>query len=302
MINGKSDMRNNLYKTLIIAVSVLIGAEAACSQGATKISPYFVLQSFKDNNDGRILRATLTYSKNRMEIPVPGMKISFFSSVKEKMKISEAVTDVKGVAEITINDPGSLALNSVGGWSFTSEYARNDTIEASSAELSVRDIKLEMLLGEADSIRTVTVKTSRIEKGIQVPVPGELVTVYVPRMFSLLPIGEITLDDSGTGSVVFPSDLPGDKDGNITIIAKIEDHPDFGFLEKRETVKWGTINEYSNPAGHRALWTKTAPKWMIYTLSVLLAGVWGHYFFAILSLILIKRNANRAKKDELGQL
>ncbi len=117
-------------------------------------------------------------------------------------------------------------------------------------------------------------------------------------MFSLLPIGEITLDDAGTGSVEFPADLPGDKAGNITIIAKIEDHPDYGFLEKRETVKWGTISDYSSPAGHRALWTKIAPRWMIYTLSVLLTGVWGHYLFAIISLIRIKRNARKEKKSE----
>ena len=55
---------------------------------------------------------------------------------------------------------------------------------------------------------------------------------------------------------------------------------------------WGTPTDYSVPVSHRALWTKTAPKWMIYTLSILLAGVWGHYLFAIISLIRIKREAD----------
>jgi len=45
-------------------------------------------------------------------------------------------------------------------------------------------------------------------------------------------------------------------------------------------------------------WTKIAPKWMIYTLSVLLAGVWGHYLFAIISLIRIKIDAARKAKEE----
>lgn len=290
-------MRSNLLKPLIFAVLILLMFPVLYSQEVSKISPYFVLQSFKDNNDVRLLRATLTYSKNRMEIPIPGMTITFFADGEQKTKISLAVTDEKGVAEIILKNTGDFTPDKEGKWSFISEYDGNDTIESSVSELSVRDISLKMELNEADSIKTVSVKASKIEKGIEMPVPGELVTVYVPRMFSLLPIGEITLDDAGTGSLEFPPDLPGDKEGNVTIIAKIEDHPDFGFLEKRETVKWGTVSGYSVPAGHRALWTKIAPRWMIYTLSVLLTGVWAHYLFAIISLIRIKRNALKEKKS-----
>jgi hypothetical protein len=298
MIPLEIAMRSNLLKPLIFALLILLIFPVTYSREVPKVSPYLVLQSFKDNNDVRQLRATLTYSKNRMEIPISGMTITFFVDGKQKTKISVAVTDEKGVAEIILKDTGSLTPDEEGKWSFISEYDGNDTIESSVSKLSVRDISLKMELNEVDTIKTISVKASKIEKGIEIPVPGELVTIYVPRMFSLLPIGEITLDDAGTGSVEFPADLPGDKEGNITIIAKIEDHPDYGFLEKRETVKWGTVSDYSSPAGHRALWTKTAPRWMIYTLSVLLTGVWGHYLFAIISLIRIKRNALKEKKSE----
>ena len=51
-------------------------------------------------------------------------------------------------------------------------------------------------------------------------------------MFSLLPIGELTLDDAGTATMEFPSDLPGDKEGNLVIIAKIEENATFGNVEK----------------------------------------------------------------------
>ena len=64
--------------------------------------------------------------------------------------------------------------------------------------------------------------------------------IYVPRMFSLLPIGEAKLDDSGTASVEFPASLPGDKEGNITIIARFEEHPEFGNVEKKSTLEWGS--------------------------------------------------------------
>jgi hypothetical protein len=38
---------------------------------------------------------------------------------------------------------------------------------------------------------------------------------------------------------------------------------------------------------------------MIYTLSVLLSGVWGHYLFAIISLIRIRINAKKKKVEKI---
>ncbi|HAM10309.1 MAG: hypothetical protein A2X05_16675 [Bacteroidetes bacterium GWE2_41_25] len=160
-----------------------------------------------------------------------------------------------------------------------------------------QDVVLKMTLEEVDSIKTVTVAAHTLENGEEVPVSGETVSVFVPRMFSNLTIGELTLDDAGTASIEFPSDLPGGKEGNLTIVAAFIDNSLFGNVEKRETVHWGIPTDYL-PSSHRALWTHKAPTWMIYTLSVLLAGVWGHYLFAIISLIRIKIDAVRkARKD-----
>jgi hypothetical protein len=191
-----------------------------------------------------------------------------------------------------------LATGSDGSWAFSSEYKGNDTIEAGTSEISIKDIKLEMILSLADSIKTVTVNAFVNEGGTQKPVTGEVVSIFVPRMFSNLLIGELTLDDSGTSTIEFPADLPGDKDGNLKVIAKFVENATFGNVEKTETLSWGLKTDYSVPKTHRALWTKTAPKWMIYTLSVLLAGVWGHYLFALISLIRIGRDAKKTAKEE----
>ena len=153
-----------------------------------------------------------------------------------------------------------------GMWAFSSEFNGNDTIEGGTSEVTVKDMRLEMILSEADSIKTVTVNAFTEEGGKEKPVSGETVKVYVPRMFSLLPIGELTLDDAGTASIEFPSDLPGDKEGNFVVVAKVEENATYGNVEKRETIKWGLPTDYSVPVTHRALWTKIAPRWMIYSL------------------------------------
>jgi len=233
-----------------------------------------------------------------MELPLQGMEISFYSAGTEKVLLGTVVTDNKGEAKLGLTDEMKIAADGEGKWPFNSEYKGNDTIEAVSADLSVKDVTLAVSYTEPDSIKTISVKAYTTDRGKEVPVSGELVLVYVPRMFSLLPIGEITLDETGNGSLEFPSDLPGDKEGSLTIITKFEENENFGNVEKLETLKWGVPTEYSVPTTHRALWTKTAPKWMIYTLSILLAGVWGHYLFAIISLIRIRLNAKKQEKKD----
>jgi hypothetical protein len=286
-------------KFIFLHVSLLMFFSGCLfSQTPALISPSVQLQYFKNTDNQRILQAVLTYSVNRMELPIPGMEISFFNGSDQKTLIAKVLTDNKGIARFELGNDLKLINDNNGKWSFSSVFKGNDTIEAGTFELTVKDVRLEMLLTEADSIKTITVNAFVTENGKEKPVSGEAVKIYVPRMFSLLPISELTLDDAGTASVEFPADLPGDKEGNLTLIARFEENPAFGNVERREIIKWGLHTDYSIPKTHRALWTKTAPKWMIYTLSILLAGVWGHYLFAFISLIRIKRDAARQAKKE----
>lgn len=296
-------MKSIKTRAILLITLLVTVIQFTWSQEKTAITPYIQLQYFKNTENARILKTTLTYSFNRMELPLPGMEVSFYSAGTEKELLGKAVTDIKGAAKLILTNEMKLATGDDGKWPFNSEFSGNDTIEAASADLSVKDVILEVTLTEPDSIKTVSVKAYTIDKGKEVPVTGELVLVYLPRMFSLLPIGEITLDDTGNGTLEFPSDLPGDKEGKLTVITKFEENENFGNVEQTEVLKWGVPTEYSVPTDHRALWTKTAPKWMIYTLSILLAGVWGHYLFAIISLIRIRLNAKRQEAlDNYGKV
>jgi hypothetical protein len=289
MKNGSSIFYTAILFLLLVSYPIF-------SQQENIISPYIQLQYFKNTDESRFLKTTLTYSLNRMEIPIPGMEISFFSEAEGKELLGAFFTDDKGVASLELTKNIKLPVNEDGLWVFTTEFKGNDTIEAGNSELSIKDVKLEMSLQEVDSIKTISLKAVTPQNNSDIPVSDEVVMIYVPRMFSLLPIGEATLDEGGTASLEFPSDLPGDSEGNLTIISRFEEHPDFGNIEKKVEIKWGVPSVNQAPVAHRALWTKTAPMWMIITLSVLLAGVWGHYLFAIISLILIKRNSKKKAK------
>jgi hypothetical protein len=284
------------YRIVLLSCLILFSVNSF-SQDKTMLSPSLLLQYFKNTDNQSSLQAVLTYSKNRMEIPLPGMEISFYQGAKKEL-IGTIITDNKGIARLELSTDLKLQAEKGNPWAFSSEYKGNDTTSSATADVGIRDVNLEMTLSLVDTVKTISINATVRENGKDSPVSGEIVKVYVPRMFSLLPIGEITLDEKGSGSLEFPSDLPGDKEGNLTIISKFEENEKFGNVEKQSLVKWGTPTVFTESTSHRALWTKTPPRWMIFTLSILLVGVWGHYLYAIISLIRIKIDAKREAKKE----
>lgn len=292
-------MKNRILRTTSILSLLLFGSVYGFAQGKTVITPYIQLQYFKNTDDQRILQTTLTYSLNRMELPLSGMEITFYSGKVNKEKLASVITDEKGVAKLVLGNILVADSENNGPWEFSTGFNGNDTVEAATSAITIKNVKLEMTLTMVDTVKTIILKAVTFEKKREVPVSGEVIKIYVPRMFSLLPVGEATLDETGGATVEFPGDLPGDTIGNITIISRFEDNPVFGNVEKRMVQKWGVPTNYSIPVTHRALWTKTPPMWMIVTLSILLTGVWGHYLFAVISLIIIKIDARRkAAKEE----
>jgi len=280
---------------LLFILALAIPAVYAQDTAKVMISPYMNFQYFRNTGDSSYLKVTLTYVTNRVEKPLADHKLSFYTLNGEKLK--EASTNSRGVVICDlIRD--RLKTGADGLWQFTATFDGNDTIEAVSSELMIKDAALAMECTEADSLKTVSLHVEKSENGTMVPASDEMLTVYVNRMFRPLPVGEVTLDENGNGSVEFPNDLPGDLEGNLTIISRFEDHPEFGNIERREVMKWGVPFIATDHTSRRALWTKTAPKWMIYTLTILLAGVWGHYIFAFISLVRIKLNARKNEIDE----
>jgi hypothetical protein len=118
-------------------------------------------------------------------------------------------------------------------------------------------------------------------------------------MFMDLPVAEDFLDENGEYVMEIPDDIPGTADGDIEVIARFNDHYMFGTVEKRQTLQWGVPTQYDFAVSQRTLWTQVAPLWMIITLSVLLAGVWGHYIFVVIQLLKLKRIARKEGQTSL---
>lgn len=288
-----------MRKASIISVSLFIlvlifpvSHLSATAVQESKISPYMLLTYLKDNDSRQILHVTMTNITQTGEVPLPGLSIRFYNN---ETLLGEAITDARGNASCTIESSLELFRSEDGSWPFSAIFEGDSLTEETSGELSINDVDIEMQISEEEGERIVTLHATTPTADGRAPVAGEEIGVYVPRMFSLLPVSVGMLDENGIFRVKFPADIPGDSTGNLTVIGRFNDHYSYGNVEKREEVRWGTAAEKSVTA-YRSLWSTLAPKWMIITLAIMLLGVWGHYAYVVIGLFRIRKEG--LKKSE----
>ena len=246
----------------------------------------------KNTDSQQVLQVKMSNITQTGEVPLPGLVIRFYNG---ETLLGEATTDAAGDASYTLGDSYTIVAAEDGSWPFIAIFDGDDLIDQATGELSINDVNIEMILSEEEGERIVTLYATTLTADGPVPVTGEEIGVYVPRMFSLLPVCTGMLDDKGTFRIKFPDDIPGDSLGNLTVIGRFNDNYSFGNVEKREETRWGTEAEIAPPV-YRSLWSTLAPKWMIITLAIMLLGVWGHYTYVIINLFRIKREG--MKKSE----
>ncbi len=295
----------NIFKTVFIALMILLfvpeifihaqdGADSVSAK-AEKISPNLKLLTTKNSDETRSLIAVFSYkdSETKQSFDIKDVTITFFVGTDSLINLGTATTDEKGKAICSIKSNFDFPKNEEGFIHFTAEFKGNDVLEDASGEVDVKDLSISLTLEEIDSVRTVSVKVEQIlANNVRVPLNEVDMQIFVGRMFSHLPIGTISLAE-GIGTLEFPVNLPGDTAGNVIVIAKFEEHEEFGTVLKSDTIAWGIKTMHFNAYSPRSLWTQVAPVWMIVTLSIMLLGVWGHYIYVIIQLILLKKGEKK---------
>ncbi len=275
---------------IIVIVLLIINLSGILAQSdAGIIEPVLEMSYLKNTDDVIVLSASLVYYENRQPVPLPGQEISFTAGVDPVIQFGSGVTDEDGNTRISLDDFPTSVEDSDGMVTFLASFSGNDTLAESQWEVIIKDVNLSISLELIDSVQTITARASIMQDGEVVPAADEDIYFFVSRMFSDLPVGEEFLDENGEISIEFPDDIPGDFEGYLEVVVRFDDNWMFGNVEKRERIQWGIATHHEIPASYRALWSQIAPMWMIITLSIMLAGVWGHYLFVIIQLVRIHR-------------
>ena len=286
-------------KYLLISLVLLMALMSGISTiafGNDKLEIYMELSSWKYAKDTRTLVASMKANDDSGEIPVVGISVKFLVNTDTAdINLGSAQSDASGKAILELDPAIKLPMNEEGYINFLVMFDGDEHYEMAEAELAIKDAWIDISFIIEDSVKMIQYEGGVIDvDGSEIPLADDDIYLYVPRMFSLMIIEEGWLEEDGHGGAEFPLDLIGDSTGMIKVLARIEEHYDYGNLEASAEIDWALHKHAEKREGpQRELWTPIAPLWMIITLIIMLVGVWGHYFYAIIQLYKIKKAGNK---------
>ena len=275
--------------TLLLFMICGTGLAVYASQDESKTSPDFYF-SCTQNNKEFILKTRMSQWTGERDLPIIGVMVVFSNPAGEESRILGVVpTDTKGEAVFHIEKRSDSLISVNDNFTFRAIFEGNQQYETSEDMVEVRSMNLHLDFIEIDSVKTIVAQAFELDQeGNPIPLEGTDVYFFVPRSFSLLQVGEEWFEE-GSVQVDFPTSLPGDSVGNLTIIAKIEDHELYGNVEEVAVKDWGLAVPRVVIKRRRGLGDTDAPLWMVYTLIVLLSIVWFHYLYVFFVMLKIKR-------------
>jgi hypothetical protein len=153
-----------------------------------------------------------------------------------------------------------------------------------------------------DSLKNATVSLTFLEQNesktikaialdqLGLPIEELDLYFYVERTFSLLPIGDVfnTTDENGEVLIEFPSDLPGDTEGNVVIVVKIIESDIYSDLTMEIKKNWGIPTQFDQLKEKRSLWAAAAnaPITLVLAVSGMILVIW--YIICYIIFILFK--------------
>ena len=145
-------------------------------------------------------------------------------------------------------------------------------------------VKFTLSFDKATQLVRVDIKAN--EKTGMVSLKDDEVVLFAKRYFGRLQVDK-TLHTNSDGTVYFkfPKDLPGDKLGNVELIAKVSDD-NYGEVEYQKKLKVGIPTDKPPLTQKRAIWNvvEKAPIWLLatYTTGVLVVGLFLLYILSTL--------------------
>lgn len=264
-------------------------AKAPAAEVPEMISPAITFTTVQKSDNSIDLKAMLKAKVNGQFYNLYGMRVKFFSVNGEtETELGSAITNVSGKAAFNVKND-SLPADAEGKLHFKAVFAGNKAMDPAEEVAAFKKAKLEITPVKEDSALSVKLKFSELKGSEAAPVKDLTVGLYVKRLFLPEKIGEGTTDENGEVTIEFPSGIPGDAKGNLTLIGRIDENETYGNLEAAAVQQWGVPVSDKKQEQPRALWSSHPPLWMLITFVVLMLAVWGHYAVIVFELFRLRK-------------
>jgi molybdopterin-containing oxidoreductase family membrane subunit len=283
----KQHKKSDIPAAGMVILLMILSTSGLMAQDQDKLQPLLKLEYFHIDSSNS-LTATLRAKVDGKFLPIPDMEIDFTllkGSVPTSM--GKAVTNEKGRISFPISEEILSSGGDKGIYNFEATFAGKGNYNGASASTSMKPLKMEMSFFQKETEKMVNLKAFELGADNQwVPVEKLDVVFYVPRTFSLLKVGQSSIEN-GLTSMEFPVTVPGNPLGYLTLMAKVEENDIYGNVEVSGTINWGKPLPEEKTI-KRGLGDTNAPLWMVYTLIVLLSLVWFHYMYVIFTVFRIR--------------
>ncbi len=286
-----------LYRFILFAV-ILMGfglMTTPDSQAKTNAKERVRMKLYYSKNDAgeRMFSIALTAGSGKDMHGVKNAEVMLTSVLEDSTYVLATVeTDTLGEVKLFLSEDYALPMDEDGISTIEAIYEGNDVYRSASNDIEISDLKLEFSFDVIDSVKYLKVHANRIDgEGNLVPVEELDINIGVQRLFSILPMDEVTTDEDGIGELEITDELPGDAEGTLTFVARLEDHDEFGTVVKSASQAWGAPVSYEVHPLPRQLFTDEAPLWMIASVCIILLGAWYHFFLSISKLVKLKKAA-----------
>ncbi len=268
-----------------------VKAQADSTNTEEKKKARLSLDYYCNNNTEQQLQASV---KTRVEGKfenVPGLTVHFYRDlVAPENLLGQAVTGHDGRATFLVPKSTDMALTQT----FIATIEKDTAFEDAEKETIISKASIKLSTTEEDSVKTVRVMvgTPGADGALQ-PVADVPVFLFVKRLFGELPLTKEaeTTDEEGLVQVEVPPGIPGDKNGEYTLICRISDHELYGNLSDSKTVAWGIPLSLNASAQLQELWlssANTSEAILVITL-VLLFCIFGVVIYIFRQLLNISR-------------
>lgn len=154
-----------------------------------------------------------------------------------------------------------------------------------------KDLKIELIAYETQKTVTAFVRST---DSLKKPLSEVDVHFYIQRDFGLLQFGQVTnfSENDGKVTVLFPDNIIGDFQGNVTILSKVENSFLYNDVTVTIDLKWGLpLKTEDEIFDRRSLWGSRdkSPVWLLLLANGILAAVWGVVIYIIINLLKIKK-------------
>jgi hypothetical protein len=224
-------------------------------------------------------------------VPVGGARFRLYLDKDSTACLAgDALTDSKGSAIACLPPSLQRQWNSAATHTFIAVSDKEGAFIPSRTEASVVKAHLEIDTGQG---RTIIAKIVELKNGEWVPVKAVEIKVAIRRSGSDLPVSDkdsYTTDSTGTISAEFHRDgIPGDKNGFLTLVAKVEDNDSYGNLRVEKSEPWGAVLKLADTFDERSLWAARfkTPIWLLIMEYSIFLSVWSVVIYLAYQIIKI---------------